>query len=70
MNLNQLLAMLMALQSQGATEVKFMHVDNNGHGVQRAVDWVAPKPLNGVAYVALMRNSEPASNEAMLAVEM
>lgn len=70
MNLSQLLTMLTALQAQGATEVQFLSLDREGNGIQRGADWLAPHPVQGVAYVALMSDSEPASNEAMLAAEL
>lgn len=70
MNVRQLLSMLMALESQGATEVQFLRMDNEGNGVQAGADWVAPQPVNGIAYVSLMPEWDTASNEAMNAVEM
>lgn len=70
MNINQLLTMLMAQQAQGATEVRIIMMDAEGNGKQTGVDWVAPKPIDGVAYLCPMQDWEEASNEGMQALDM
>lgn len=70
MNLNQLINMLMAAQAQGATEVMMIRKDGEGHAIQSGVDWVAQKPVGGVAYMILMEHSDPASNEALEAIDL
>jgi len=41
-----------------------------GNGVQSGVDWVAQKPVEGVAYMMLMEHVDPASNEALEAIDL
>lgn len=68
MDLNQLLAMLQAAQSQGATRVQITCRDAKGGGIASDVDWVSMAPVAGVVYVGAilpLGKWSHASNEAL-----
>lgn len=54
MPIGQAITMLLALQSQGATEIRLATRTEGRHGVCTGVDWVSPKPIDGVGYIGAM----------------
>ena len=64
MSLNQLIAMLMAAKSQGATVVAIGVPHEHGLHECTGVDWVSPEPVDGVVYIAPMPTKHVLSNEA------
>jgi hypothetical protein len=64
MALNQLLAMLLAAQAQGAKWVLLGRQDG-GNGECAAVDWVSMQPVAGTVYIGAMPHWEDMDNQAL-----
>lgn len=64
MSIRQAITMLMACEAQGATMVALAFNTPERLPVCTGVDWVSPKPIDGVAYIGAMPGRETLSNEA------
>lgn len=68
MPLNQLIAMLMAAQAQGATHVRLAQRGSDAYGsyaTEAGIDWVSMKPVNKVVYVGSMAEWSNMDNTAL-----
>lgn len=67
MSINQLIAMLMAAQAQGATHAMVAVPNPPGQQgpLSAPVDWVSMAPVEHVAYIGLLDQFEDMSNSAL-----
>lgn len=70
MNITQLITMLMAAEAQGAKYAMLARVDDEGHGHETGIEWVAPHPVGGYVYLATFQKWETLSNEGRNSVEI
>lgn len=70
MRIQQVIAMLMAAEAQGAQFVQIAVQKSPDHRESSGVDWVGMRPVEKTVYIATMDDWDYMSNEALDTLDM